>query len=174
MDHSMRKFTALAIFGLLVASAPAFGQQGIVIGPLPPCSSFGTTSGTCAQGNDSRITGAAQVTSPTFTLTATNFTTVGTLTISPIVVKFSNAAGFMTHIDIGLSSTTTFATTANSSYLGTLPTTPSVNSACTVIDATTVATLGNALVSTLGRIYMPTISATGDSISVSCNYQTAS
>lgn len=37
-----------------------------------PCSSFGTISGSCAQGNDSRITGAAQQTSASTAITPTD------------------------------------------------------------------------------------------------------
>lgn len=48
---------ALALWASLASA-----QEGQVVGPVPPCSAYGTASGTCAQGNDSRITGAAQAT----------------------------------------------------------------------------------------------------------------
>lgn len=53
----MKRFALLL---LLLLATPAVAQQGGMIGPVSPCTAFGTTSGTCAQGNDSRITGAVQ------------------------------------------------------------------------------------------------------------------
>ena len=62
-----RRLIAL-LLALSIASTPAplFAQSmggGGVSNPgssvTPPCSAFGTTAGTCVQGNDSRITGAA-------------------------------------------------------------------------------------------------------------------
>lgn len=64
----MRKIILLA---LLLFATPCLAQQAAVVGPLSPCAAFGTTAGTCAQGNDSRITGAAPAASPTFTGTVT-------------------------------------------------------------------------------------------------------
>jgi hypothetical protein len=57
------------LLALFLAAAPAWAQNGTpsIPGGSGPCSAFGTTSGTCAQGNDSRITGAAPLASPTFT-----------------------------------------------------------------------------------------------------------
>lgn len=67
----MRRWLAAAL--LVCSLAPAAAQQNVPLGPTSaasstsPCSAFGTTAGTCAQGNDSRITGAAPLASPTFT-----------------------------------------------------------------------------------------------------------
>lgn len=35
---------------LLLLAAPAIAQEGYVVGPISPCSAFGSTSGTCVQG----------------------------------------------------------------------------------------------------------------------------
>lgn len=58
----MKKFFALA--GLLITAlllSPVQAQQGSAIGPVSPCTAFGTTSGTCTQGNDARL-GAGAIT----------------------------------------------------------------------------------------------------------------
>jgi hypothetical protein len=48
----------LALF--LSATSASAQNGGAIGGGSGPCSAFGTTAGTCAQGNDSRITGAVQ------------------------------------------------------------------------------------------------------------------
>lgn len=48
------------IFLALLISAPCIAQQATIAGPISPCTAFGTSAGSCAQGNDSRITGAIQ------------------------------------------------------------------------------------------------------------------
>lgn len=57
----MRKTALLAGFALLLSGVVALAQSITPGGntAAPPCTAFGTTAGTCAQGNDSRITGAA-------------------------------------------------------------------------------------------------------------------
>lgn len=52
----------LPVFAQPVSQPPGGGGSG-----TSPCSVFGTTTGTCAQGDDSRITGAAPAANPTLT-----------------------------------------------------------------------------------------------------------
>lgn len=40
----------IIILAFLLLAIPAYAQQGVVIGPISPCSAFGTASGTCLQG----------------------------------------------------------------------------------------------------------------------------
>lgn len=68
------------LISLLLALAAFPAIAGVTTYPAP-CGTFGTAAGTCAQGNDSRITGAAQLgTAETFT--AAQRSAVSTLTIS--------------------------------------------------------------------------------------------
>ncbi len=67
---------AFSLFAAAIAATLALGAAPTVvraqqIDGQSPCAQFGTAAGTCAQGNDSRITGAAPTASPTFTGTVT-------------------------------------------------------------------------------------------------------
>lgn len=65
----------------------------IQLGGAAPCTAFGTTAGTCAQGNDSRITGAAQ-------LASTNSFSGGTQTFTA-----SSSAGASINLPPGIAPT---------------------------------------------------------------------
>lgn len=56
-------FAALALLALCTWVSAQIVLPGGGSSGSTPCSAFGTTSGTCAQGNDSRITGALQTSS---------------------------------------------------------------------------------------------------------------
>lgn len=60
----MKKLLLASAF-CLAFTLPLSAQNVRPIGPNAPCTAFGTAAATCAQGNDSRITGAAQQTGPT-------------------------------------------------------------------------------------------------------------
>lgn len=64
-----------ALLLVLLSSSFAYAQQGQAIGPTPPCSAFGTTTGTCVQG-------AAAIVAPSVT--------------SPIIAGGSGAASSLT------------------------------------------------------------------------------
>lgn len=68
----MRKTALFVGFALLLSGLVALGQSITPGGSSSPCSAFGTTAGTCAQGNDSRITGALQGTPGQIPGTTTN------------------------------------------------------------------------------------------------------
>src|ERR1700689_2562375 len=67
---------------------PAVAQEGWAAGPNPPCSAFGTTAGTCAQGGVITAggpTGSATVV-PIITYNAAGqLTTVSSATITPAI-----------------------------------------------------------------------------------------
>lgn len=60
----------IVAFFLLFVS-PVYAQQSIGIGPNPPCSAFGTTSGTCLQGAGALGSPSSVGTLPAFTLGGT-------------------------------------------------------------------------------------------------------
>lgn len=139
------KRLAVLFLSLLLATAPAGAQNGqpSIPGGSGPCSAFGSTAGTCAQGNDSRIpagTGAPWTPTDqsgaglTFTIDGTNACN-NTTNICGTFQQIGNyifvSAGF------------TFATTASaSSALVSLPfTVPNKPYAlCTAVNASTLAT----------------------------------
>lgn len=50
----MRKI--LLVLGFAIFVIPAAAQQGTTVGPVTPCTAFGTTAGTCLQGNGTAAT----------------------------------------------------------------------------------------------------------------------
>lgn len=86
---------------LLLLAAPAYAQQGQAVGPVSPCSAFGTASGTCLQGAGALGSPSSIGTLPAFTLGGTiagggnqlNNIIVGTTT--PLAGSFTtlNATG---------------------------------------------------------------------------------
>ena len=68
------------------------GNPGSGGGGSSPCSAFGTTAGTCAQGNDSRITGAAQLIASGAKALATSAISSGTCTAA----QTASATGVLT------------------------------------------------------------------------------
>jgi hypothetical protein len=65
------------ILAFLLFALPAYAQQGQAVGPNPPCSAFGTTAGTCLQGN-SVPQGAFTPYTPTVVLGQSTGTAVAT------------------------------------------------------------------------------------------------
>lgn len=85
------------VAGLLLAFSYVTGMA--IAAPAPviappaasaagPCAAFGTAAGTCAQGNDTRITGAAPTASPTFS----GVLTIPTGTAGAPTIASSNSA----------------------------------------------------------------------------------
>jgi hypothetical protein len=90
----MKRWLWLLLCLLLAGSSLAqnVGPPGASNGSAP-CSAFGTTAGTCAQGNDSRITGAAPLASPALTGTPTAPTaSAGTNTTQLATTQFTTTA----------------------------------------------------------------------------------
>lgn len=107
----MKNLHFLLVAAALVCSVPAHAQIGSPVGPNAPCSAFGTASGTCAQGNDTRITGAAPTASPTFTGTVTG-PDAGTWNSSGITASV-HYSGTSTHT-AGFNSSSGFTTSGGS------------------------------------------------------------
>lgn len=92
----MRKILAVIIVGLFLIGQ-AVAQQGTAVGPVAPCSAFGTTAGTCLQGNGTAanatsVAGTDQTTAwtaytPTLTCTAGTLTTATTTAASKALGK---------------------------------------------------------------------------------------
>lgn len=61
----------VAVLFCLLLAAPAIAQQGVAVGPNPPCSAFGTASGTCLQGAGALGSPLSIGTLPAFTLGGT-------------------------------------------------------------------------------------------------------
>src|ERR1700689_4431728 len=84
---------------------PAVAQEGWAAGPNPPCSAFGTTAGTCAQGGVITAggpTGSATV-APIITYNAAGqLTTVTSATITPAV---GSITGLGTNVATALGNT---------------------------------------------------------------------
>lgn len=59
------------LLALLLFTSPAWAQQGSAVGPNPPCSAFGTASGTCLQGASALGSPSSVGTLPAFTLGGT-------------------------------------------------------------------------------------------------------
>lgn len=110
----------LAVFLLaLLLAAPVYAQQGQAVGPIPPCSVFGTTSGTCLQGAGALGSPLSIGTLPAFTLGGTiagggnqinnavgSFTTLGATTALGLNVA-GGTSTFITvtgnNADVGIS-----------------------------------------------------------------------
>ncbi len=88
----------------LLAATPCFAQNLTIVQKTPPCTAFGTASGTCAQGNDSRITGAQQAATlgqPDFkaylSMDQTSFTTGTTIAYDSLYYNNGSAFNVSTH-----------------------------------------------------------------------------
>jgi hypothetical protein len=99
LTNSKRAAVATLIGLLLALSVLRALAQGI--GPTPgggsssaPCSTFGTTAGTCAQGNDSRITSAVQTTAACQSWTPTDQSTAG-LTFTSVSAQYCQYGNFV-------------------------------------------------------------------------------
>lgn len=80
---------------LLFSAFSSHAQEGKAIGPNPPCSSFGTTAGTCPQGGTIAAAGpvGTATAAPTITFNAAGqLTTVTTTTITPAVGSITGLA----------------------------------------------------------------------------------
>jgi hypothetical protein len=125
-----------------INAPPPVGPQGASSGP---CSAFGTTAGTCAQGNDSRITGAApasttmsklgQSTLPLVLVSSGSMGNNGALTgITAVPTAYPNAYVYLPAGAISsgsaagwyyaVFSSTTAATVYNNTYTSGTPTIP--------------------------------------------------
>lgn len=173
----MKKILFLLSFLL---AAPCYGQQITVVQPNPPCTAFGTASGTCAQGNDSRITGAGQLTAPACTPTLTSFTLVGAAPpASCTILKVGNAAGYINFLNVlistGTGGNTSITAVGGTSSIDGLPVAAiGQGSSCpAAIDDVTDTTInaGGQVINT--SMYPGTWSASTHAIVLSCTYQTA-
>ena len=103
-----------------------------------------------------------------FTVSATGFTVVGTPTYTGQYSLVGKTLKFV----ITASATTSIDATAGTSYFTGLPVNPAFNDACIGVDSGYIS-YGVGRVETNGRVYTPTISATGNTITISGSYQIA-
>lgn len=61
----------IIILAFMLFASSAYAQQGVVVGPISPCSAFGTASGTCLQGAGALGSPASIGILPAFTLGGT-------------------------------------------------------------------------------------------------------
>lgn len=108
----MTRFVIAFLLSLL--AMPAYAQQGVAVGPIPPCAAFGTTSGTCLQG-------AGALGSPSSIGTLPAFTQGGTISgggnqLNNIIIGTTTPlAGSFTTLSASSSVT---ASAANGFFLG--------------------------------------------------------
>jgi len=162
------------------------GTSGNIIGDggiaAPPCSAFGTTAGTCAQGNDSRITGAAQQTTGTWTPAVNGFTVVGSAPVASGIYVKTGLEVTLTITLVCSGGCTTTASVAGTSYLsGGPPYVPSGSTGAVAcagsVDNTTGVSKGGGYYNTSagnGQFFPPTWAATSDTLVSTCTFQSAS
>lgn len=113
-----RFIVALALF----LSSGAYAQQGQVAGPNSPCTAFGTTSGTCLQGNGNAATATTtnqingvDLTAAWATYTPTITCTAGSITTDTVAGRYK-AIGKTVAVQIILSVSTLGTCTGNVTF----------------------------------------------------------